>query len=212
LETQNVHKEEENYRQLQQGASSSLDEELNPSNLLTQGEELPESNVTQLRPNQDATTARAKAAYEAELAKLRKEAEELAKTKKKLLAIQQEAEATKEIQRHKAEIAKLQEELRTIKAKQSLSFNQSSLEYSIPNQSTVTEGNVLFAQPPPFTTFSRNPFANPFDSGPSNHDVHTICTRSWDPKSPLSQEIQVTPWTQSYRPVPLPRFSGQSDP
>jgi hypothetical protein len=45
------------------------------------------------------------------------------KTKKKLLAIQQEAEVAKEIQQHKAEIAKLQEELRTIKAKQSLSFN-----------------------------------------------------------------------------------------
>jgi hypothetical protein len=112
---------------------------------------------------------------------LRKEAEKLVKTKKKLLAIQQEAEVAKEIQQHKAEIAKLQEELRTIKAKQSLSFNQASPEYTIPNQSTVTEGNVLFAQPPPFTTFSRNPFVNPFDSGPSNHDVHTIRTRSWDP-------------------------------
>jgi hypothetical protein len=90
------------------GASSSLDEELNPSNLLTQGEELPESNATQPRPNQNANATTAKAAYEAELAKLWKEAEELAKSKKKLLAIQQEAEAAKEIQRHKAEIAKLQ--------------------------------------------------------------------------------------------------------
>jgi hypothetical protein len=88
---------------------------LNPSYLLTQGEELPESNATQPRPNQDANASTAKATYEAELAKLRKEAEELAKTKKKLLAIQQEAEAAKEIQRHKAEIDKLQEELRTIK-------------------------------------------------------------------------------------------------
>jgi hypothetical protein len=69
------------------GASSSLDE-LNPSTLLTQGEELPEPS---------ATTA--KATYEAELPKLRKEAEELAKAKKRLLAVQQEAEAAKEIQR-----------------------------------------------------------------------------------------------------------------
>jgi uncharacterized protein involved in exopolysaccharide biosynthesis len=99
------------------GASSSLGEVLNPSNLLTQGVELLESNVTQLRPNQDATAATARAAYEAELAKLRKEAEELPKTKKKLLVIQQEAEAAKEIQRRRAEIAKLQEELRTIKVK-----------------------------------------------------------------------------------------------
>jgi hypothetical protein len=44
--------------------------------LLTQGEELPESGA-----------ATAKTAYEAELAKLRKEAEELAKTKKRLLAV-----------------------------------------------------------------------------------------------------------------------------
>jgi hypothetical protein len=64
------------------GASSSLDEELNPSNLLTQGEELPEPNSTQPRPNQDATGVTAKVAYKAELTKLRKEAEELAKPKK----------------------------------------------------------------------------------------------------------------------------------
>jgi hypothetical protein len=44
------------------GASSSLDEELNPSTLLTQGEEFPKSGA-----------ATAKATYEAELAKLRKE-------------------------------------------------------------------------------------------------------------------------------------------
>jgi hypothetical protein len=74
-------------------ASSSLDEELNPSNLLTQGEDLSESNATQPRPNQDATATATKVAYEAELAKLWKEAEELAKTKKKLLTIWQEVEA-----------------------------------------------------------------------------------------------------------------------
>jgi small-conductance mechanosensitive channel len=73
------------------GASSSLDEEFNPSTLLTQGEELPESGA-----------ATAKAAYEAELAKLCKEAEELAKAKKRLLAVQHEAEAAKEIQKQKA--------------------------------------------------------------------------------------------------------------
>jgi hypothetical protein len=97
------------------GASSSLDGELNSSTLLTQGEELPEPGA-----------ATAKAAYEAELAKLRKEAEDLAKAKKRLLAIQHEAEAANEIQKQKAEIAKLQEELRATKAKQSLSFNQPS--------------------------------------------------------------------------------------
>jgi hypothetical protein len=135
---------------------------------------------------------------------LRKEAEELAKAKKWLLAVQQEVEAAKEIQRQKAEIAKLQEELRAIKAKQSLNFNQPSPEYFVPNQSTLTEGNMPFTQPPAYTTFSRNPFVNPFESGPSNHNVHIIRTRSWDPKSPLSQETQITPWPQFYRPVPLP--------
>jgi hypothetical protein len=39
----------------------------------------------------------AKAAYEVELAKLRKEVEELAKVKKRLLAVHQEAKAAKEI-------------------------------------------------------------------------------------------------------------------
>jgi hypothetical protein len=136
----------------------------------------------------------------------------LAKTKKRLLALQQEAEAVKEIQRHKAEIVKLQEELCLIKAKQSLSFNQPSPKYSIPNKSTYIEGNMPFTQSPPYTTFSRNPFINPFESGPSNHDIQTIRTRSWDPKSPMSQEIQITLSPQSYRLVPLPRFSDQSDP
>jgi hypothetical protein len=28
----------------------------------------------------------------------------------------------------------------------------------------------------------------------------------------LSQKIQITPWPQTYSPVPLPRFSGQFDP
>jgi hypothetical protein len=91
------------------GASSSLDEELNPSTLLTQGEALPESGAT----------------HEAELAKLRREAEELARTKKRLLAIQHEAK----IQKQKAKITSLKEELCTLKAKQSLSFNQPSPEY-----------------------------------------------------------------------------------
>jgi hypothetical protein len=175
------------------GASSSLDEELNPSTLLTQGEELLESG-----------TATARTAHEAELAKLRREAEELAKTKKRLLAVQHEAE----IQKQKAEIAKLQEELHALKAKQSLSFNQPSPEYTVPNQSNLTERTKFFTQPPPQTTFSRNPFVNPFESGPPHQDVHTIRTRSWDPKSPLSQEIHITPWPQTYRPVPLPRFPG----
>jgi hypothetical protein len=125
-----------------------------------------------------------------------------------LLAVQHEAE----IQKQKAEIAKLQKELRAIKAKQSLSFNQPSPEYIVPNQSNFTERNEFFTQPPLHTTFSRNPFVNPFEFGPSHHDIHTIRTRSWDPKSPLSQEIQITPWPQTYRTVPLPRFSGQSDP
>jgi hypothetical protein len=174
------------------GASSSLDKELNPSTLLTQGEALPESG----------------AAHEAELAKLRREAEELARTNKRLVAIQHEAE----IQKQKAGIASLKEELRALKAKQSLSFNQPSPEYTIPNQSNFNERTEFFPQPPPHTTFSRNPFVSPFESGPSYQDVHTIRTRSWDPKSPLSQEIQITPWPQTYRPVPLPRFSGQSDP
>jgi hypothetical protein len=149
------------------GASSSLDKELNPSTLLTQGEELPEPGA-----------ATAKATYDAELAKLRKEVEELAKAKKRLLAIQHEAEVSKEIQKQKAEIAKLQEELCAIKAKQSLSFNQPSPEYNVPKQSNFTERNEFFTQPPPHTTFSRNPFVNPFESGPSHHDIHTIRTRS----------------------------------
>jgi hypothetical protein len=141
-----------------------------------------------------------------------KETEELAKDKKRLLAVQHEAEAAKEIQKQKAETAKLQEELRAIKAKQSLSFNQPSPKYIVPNQSNFTKRNEFFTQSPPHTTFSHNPFINPFESRPSHHDINTIRTRSWDPKSPLSQEIQITPWPQTYRLVPLPRFSGQSDP
>jgi hypothetical protein len=90
-----------------------MGEEPNLSTLLTQGEALPESNP----------------AHEAELAKLRREAKELARIKKRLLAIQHEAG----IQKQKAEIASLKEELRALKAKQSLSFNQPSPEYTVPS-------------------------------------------------------------------------------
>jgi hypothetical protein len=173
-------------------ASSSMNKEPNLSALLTQGEALPESNL----------------AHKAELAKLRKEAEELARTKKRLLAIQHEAE----IQKQKAEIASLKEEPRALKVKQSLSFSQPSPEYTVPSHPHFNERTEFFTQPPLHTTFSRNPFVSPFESGPSHQDVHTIHTRPWDPKSPLSQEIQITPWPQTYRPVPLPRLSGQSDP
>jgi hypothetical protein len=161
------------------GVSSSLDEELNPSTLLTQEEALTESGT----------------AHEVELAKLRREAKELARTKKRLLAIQHEAG----IQKQKAEIASLKEELHVLKAKQSLCFNQPSPEYTILNQSNSNERTEFFTQPPPHTTFSRNLFVSPFESGPSHQDIHTIRTRSWDPKSPLSQEIQITPWPQTYR-------------
>jgi hypothetical protein len=74
------------------------------------------------------------------LAKLRKEAEELARTKKRLLAIQHEAE----IQKQKAEIASLKEELRGLKAKQSLSFNQPSPEYTVPSQPNFNERTEFF--------------------------------------------------------------------
>jgi hypothetical protein len=141
-----------------------VDEEPNLSTLLTQGEALPESNPAQ----------------EVELAKLRKEAEELSRTKKRLLAIQHEAE----IQKQKAEIASLKEELRALKAKQSLSFSQPSPEYTVPGQPNFNERTEFFTQPPPHTTFNRNPFVSPFESGPSHQDVHTIRTRPWDPKSP----------------------------
>jgi hypothetical protein len=121
-----------------------MDEEPNLSTFLTQGEVLPESNP----------------AHEAELAKLHKEAEELARTKKRLLAIEHEAE----IQKQKAEIASLKEELRALKTKQSLSFNQPSPEYTVPNQSNFNERTEFFNQPPLHTTFSRNPFVSPFES------------------------------------------------
>jgi hypothetical protein len=122
------------------GASSSLDEESNLSTLLTQEQALLESGAT----------------HEAELAKLRREAEELARTKKRLQEIQHEAE----IQRQKPEIASLKEELRALKAKQSLSFDQPSPEYTVPNQSNFNEHTEFFTQPPPHTTFSHNPFVS----------------------------------------------------
>jgi hypothetical protein len=79
------------------GVSSSRDEELNPSTLLTQGEALPESG----------------AAHEAELAKLSRNAEELARTKKRLLAIQHEAE----IQMQKSRDCRLEGGVACLKSK-----------------------------------------------------------------------------------------------
>jgi hypothetical protein len=103
---QNVRKKKRTTTNSSKVAPLSLEEELNPSNLLNQGEEVPDPNLNQPRPNQEATAA-----------------DELAKIKKRLLVVQQEADAAKEIQRQKVEIAKLNKELRIIKAKQSLNFN-----------------------------------------------------------------------------------------
>jgi hypothetical protein len=132
-----------------------------------------------------------KAAYEAELAKLRKEAEELAKAKKRLLAVQQGAKAAKEIQRQKAEIAKLQEELCVIKVKQSLSFNQPSPQYSVPNQSTFTKGNMPFTQPlrtPPSTAI---PSLTPLS-------LVLRTTRSYHPHEILGPQVTFISRNSSY--------------
>jgi hypothetical protein len=151
-----------------------MDEEPNLSTLLTQGEALPESNP----------------AHEAEVAKLRKEAEELDRTKKRLLAIQHKAE----IQKQKAKIASLKEELRALKAKQSLSFSQPSPKYTVPSQPNFNERTEFFTQPPPQTTFSRNPFVSPFESGPSHQDVHTIRTRRQCLEPPRVVVVGLNSW------------------
>ena len=39
-----------------------------------------------------------------------------------------------------------------------------------------------------------------------------LLNRAFDPKSPLSEGIQRTPWPAKYKPIQLPKFSGRSDP
>ena len=36
--------------------------------------------------------------------------------------------------------------------------------------------------------------------------------RTTDPKSPLSEGIQNSPWSTAYKPITLPKFNGRSDP
>jgi hypothetical protein len=171
------------------GASSSLDEEPNLSTLLTQGEALSESG----------------AAHEAELAKLRREAEELARTKKRLLAIQHEAE----IQKQKVEIASLKEELRALKAKQSLSFNQPSPEYTVPNQSTFNE-RTEFSPSPSAHHFQPQPLREPFRvrsfaPGRSYHPHEILGSQthlvSRNSDHSMATNVQASPTTQILGPI-----------
>jgi hypothetical protein len=42
--------------------------------------------------------------------------------------------------------------------------------------------------------------------------VAPLPCRTIDPKSPLFEGIQNSPWTTSYKPITLPKFNGKSDP
>ena len=39
-----------------------------------------------------------------------------------------------------------------------------------------------------------------------------VMRRSIDPKSPLSEGIQQSPWPTAYKPITLPKFNGKTDP
>jgi hypothetical protein len=42
--------------------------------------------------------------------------------------------------------------------------------------------------------------------------VALLLHRTIDPKSPLSEGIQNSPWLASYKPITLPMFNGKLDP
>jgi hypothetical protein len=42
--------------------------------------------------------------------------------------------------------------------------------------------------------------------------AQTSTTRIVDPKSPLSEGIQTSPWPVTYKPITLPKYNGKTDP
>ena len=60
---------------------------------------------------------------------------------------------------------------------------------------------------------SRQPQVNNLRHEPNQHqEQHYQANSPFDPTSPLSPQLQLTPWPFGYKPTQLPRYNGSVDP
>jgi len=93
--------------------------------------------------------------------------------------------------------------------RQQLAILQAEIQSLQTNQPLSNNSNQI--QPAPQSQI--NPWSSPViqPTFGTPHNLQPI-QRSIDPKSPLSEGLQSSPWPLSYKPITLPKFNGKKDP
>jgi hypothetical protein len=86
---------------------------------------------------------------------------------------------------------------------QQLSLLQAEIQSMQPQQAPVTNPNHM---PPTYQNVANNAQATPAPA------LISVTSKIVDPKSPLSEGIQTSPWPVTYKPITLPKYNGKTDP
>jgi hypothetical protein len=66
--------------------------------------------------------------------------------------------------------------------------------------------------PPTYQNVANNAPATPAQAMSIPPTLTLVTSKIADPKSPLSEGIQTSPWLVTYKPITLPKYNGKSDP
>jgi hypothetical protein len=78
-----------------------------------------------------------------------------------------------------------------------------------PQQALVTNPNHM---PPTYQNVVNNAPTTPAPAMSIPLALTSVTTKTVDPKSPLSEGIQTSPWLVTYKPITLPKYNGKLDP
>jgi hypothetical protein len=96
-----------------------------------------------------------------------------------------------------------------VEIRQQLALLQAEIQSMQPPQATTTAPS----QTPPANQSLTNNMPSTLAPATSIPTVQTSATRrTMDPKSPLSEGIQTSPWPVTYKPITLPKYNGKTDP
>jgi hypothetical protein len=134
--------------------------------------------------------------------------------------------AEQELQQLQAQLQAMQQERDRVAA--AYAANQQAAQTStqaaeIRKQLAILQAKIQSMQPPQATATapSQTPPPNqsltnaaPTTAAPLTPvpPAQTSATRILDPRSPLSQDIQTSPWPVNYKPITLPKYNGRTDP
>jgi hypothetical protein len=93
--------------------------------------------------------------------------------------------------------------------RQQLALLQVEIQSMQPQQAPVTNPNHI---PPTYQNVANNAPATPARAMSIPPALTSVTSKIADPKSPLSEGIQTSPWTVTYKSVTLPKYNGKSDP